>query len=92
MLKKLAGCVREYKKPSILTLIFIVGEVIIECIIPFLTADLVNSFTEDNGDISRVYILMPKTVPKSLYPIIFPVMVEPVMETKSPYSSTPPDT
>ncbi len=55
MLKKLAGCVREYKKPSILTLIFIVGEVIIECIIPFLTADLVNSFTEDNGDISRVW-------------------------------------
>ena len=55
MLKKLAGCVREYKKPSILTLIFIVGEVIIECIVPVLTADLVDSFTEDNGDISRVW-------------------------------------
>lgn len=42
MLKRLASCVREYKKPTILTLIFIVGEVIIETFIPFITADLVN--------------------------------------------------
>ncbi|MBE6563385.1 MAG: ABC transporter ATP-binding protein [Ruminococcaceae bacterium] len=42
MLKKLASCVREYKKPTILTLIFIVGEAIIETLIPFMTADLVN--------------------------------------------------
>lgn len=42
MIRKLAKCVREYKLPSILTLIFIVGEVVIECIIPFITANLVN--------------------------------------------------
>ena len=42
MIKRLASCVREYKKPSVLTLLFIVGEVIIECLIPFITADLVN--------------------------------------------------
>ena len=42
MLKRLASCVREYKKPTILTLIFIVCEVIIETFIPFITADLVN--------------------------------------------------
>ena len=42
MIKKLAGCVREYKLPSVLTFIFIVCEVIIECIIPFITANLVN--------------------------------------------------
>ncbi len=42
MIKKLAKSVREYKKPAILTLIFIVGEVIIECLIPFITANLVN--------------------------------------------------
>ena len=42
MIKKLAACVREYKLPSILTLIFIIGEVIIEVFIPFITADLVN--------------------------------------------------
>ena len=42
MIKKLAGCVREYKKPTILTLIFIVGEAFIETFIPFITANLVN--------------------------------------------------
>lgn len=42
MLKRLAGCVKEYKKPTILTLLFIVGEAIIEIFIPFITANLVN--------------------------------------------------
>lgn len=42
MIKRLASCIREYKKPSLLTLLFIVGEVIIECLIPFITANLVN--------------------------------------------------
>ena len=42
MIKRLASCIREYKKPSFLTLLFIVGEVIIECLIPFITANLVN--------------------------------------------------
>lgn len=43
MLKRLASCVREYKKPTVLTLLFIMGEAIIETFIPFITAELVNS-------------------------------------------------
>ena len=43
MIKKLSASVREYKAASLLTLIFIVGEVIIECFIPFITAQLVNN-------------------------------------------------
>ncbi len=43
MIKTLAKSIREYKLPSILTLIFIMGEVIIEAVIPFITADLVNN-------------------------------------------------
>lgn len=42
MLKRLSACIREYKKPTIITLALIVFEVIIECYIPFITADLVN--------------------------------------------------
>lgn len=42
MFKRLLGCVREFKKPTVLTLIFIVAESIIETLIPFITADLVN--------------------------------------------------
>ena len=43
MLKQLAKSVREYKTPAILTLIFIMGEVFLEVLIPFITADLVNA-------------------------------------------------
>lgn len=43
MIKTLAKSIREYKLPSILTLIFIMGEVVIEVLIPYITADLVNS-------------------------------------------------
>ena len=36
------GSVREFKKPTILTLLLIIGEVFIEVLIPFYTAELVN--------------------------------------------------
>ena len=42
MLKRLSACIREYKKPTIITLFLMVFEVIIECYIPSMTADLVN--------------------------------------------------
>ena len=42
MIKTLAKCIREYKKPSILAPVFVTGEVIMECIIPFVIANLVN--------------------------------------------------
>lgn len=42
MLKKLAQSIREYKLPSILTFIFITLEAVIECLIPFTTANLIN--------------------------------------------------
>ncbi len=43
MIKTLAKSIREYNLPSIITLIFIMGEVLIEVYIPFITADLVNN-------------------------------------------------
>ncbi len=43
MIRKLAKSIREYTIPSILTILFIVGEVLIECEIPYITAELVNS-------------------------------------------------
>lgn len=42
MLKKLAKCVGEYKFFAILTPIVMVGEVVIECLIPFITAKIIN--------------------------------------------------
>ncbi|MBQ7319581.1 MAG: ABC transporter ATP-binding protein [Clostridia bacterium] len=46
MLKTLAGCIREYKKASILTPLFVSIEVVIECIIPLLTAELITSIEQ----------------------------------------------
>ncbi len=43
MLKKLAGSIREYKRVTILTPVLITFEVIMECLIPFVTAELVNT-------------------------------------------------
>ena len=53
MIKKLAKCVREYKASSILTLIFIVGEALIETLIPFITARLINHIN-DGADITEI--------------------------------------
>ena len=54
MFKRLASCIREYKRPTILTLFFIVMEAVIECLIPFITADLVNRVQSGSDDMSRI--------------------------------------
>ena len=46
MVKRLARSIREYKRPTVLTLIFIVLEAVIEVFIPFITAELVNKISE----------------------------------------------
>lgn len=43
MIKRLLKCVREYKKPTFLTPVLMIGEVVCECIIPVITARLINS-------------------------------------------------
>ena len=49
MVRKILESVREFKKSSILTILFIVLEAIIECFLPFITAWLVNSIKEGNS-------------------------------------------
>ena len=41
MLKRLLSCIREYKTASILTLVFILGEAVMETLIPTNTAELI---------------------------------------------------
>ncbi len=49
LIKRLAGCIRQYKKQTALSPLFIALEVIIECIIPFVTAELVNQIQAGCG-------------------------------------------
>lgn len=55
MIKRLSACIREYKKQTILTPVCMVGEVVCECAIPLLTADLINSI--QNGCDLRTILL-----------------------------------
>ena len=59
MLKKLARCIREYKRPTILTLILMIGEAVVETLIPFVTATfLINRIQEDGKDLEIGHILL----------------------------------
>lgn len=46
-LKRILLCVREYKFQSFLSPLFILGEVVIECLIPFITAKLIDNIQND---------------------------------------------
>ncbi len=61
MIKQLAKSVREFKRPTILTMILMVGEAVIESIIPFITATyLINylSTTAQNGGTIEVWYVV----------------------------------
>ncbi|MBQ1212919.1 MAG: ABC transporter ATP-binding protein [Clostridia bacterium] len=49
MIKRLARCVGEFKKPAILTPLFIMGEAIIECLMPFIISNLINDIEAGCG-------------------------------------------
>ncbi len=60
MIKQLSASVREFKKPAILTLVFIIGEVFLEVLIPFITADLVNNIKAGipMGEVAKTGLLL----------------------------------
>ena len=54
MIKKIMQSIREYKLPTILTALFMVGEAIIECAIPFIIAKLINSIQVDSLEMTAI--------------------------------------
>ena len=48
MFQTVKRCLREYKSAALLTVLFIAGEAVIEAIIPFITAKLVDSFANNS--------------------------------------------
>ena len=69
MIKKLAGCVREYWLVSLLAPITVVGEVILEVIIPKLMADLID-FGINKGDMSYIWLTGAKLVTACLISLL----------------------
>jgi len=59
MLKRLAQSIREFKRYTLLTPLLMVGEVCMECLIPFVTAKLVNRIKQGCGlDVIGSYALL----------------------------------
>jgi len=52
MIKKLAKSIREYKKPAILTSLFVSLEVILDVLIPYFMADLIESVRGEKMDLT----------------------------------------
>lgn len=58
MVRRLAQSIREYKRPSMITLFLMVGESIIETLIPFIAANyLINVIRQDAENVDITYIL-----------------------------------
>lgn len=53
MIKRLAGCIRQYKKDSILTPLYVTMEVVLEVVIPLLMASLID-LGIDGGNMSYI--------------------------------------
>lgn len=53
MIRKVLKSLRQYWKPTLLTLFFIIGEVILEVLIPFITAAMVNNI-KAGADLSSI--------------------------------------
>ena len=73
MVKKLAKSIREYKLSSILTPIFVTGEVILEVLIPLLMADLVDKGVY-GGEMNTVYKIGLELVLCAILSLIFGVL------------------
>ena len=49
LIRKLMKSIRQYTKDTVLSLVFIIGEVILEVVIPFITAYMVNMIQDNAG-------------------------------------------
>ncbi len=58
MIRKLSKCIREFKLPSILSALFVTLEVVFECLIPFIIAQLVNAIVKDGATIELAQLLI----------------------------------
>jgi ATP-binding cassette subfamily B protein len=70
MIKTLAKHIKEYTLPSILTPIFMIGEVIMEMIIPLMMASIVNDGIE-KGNTKHIYIMGALMVVATLISLLF---------------------
>lgn len=70
MLKTLAAEIKEYKLPSIITPLFMIGEVVMEMIIPLMMASIVNDGI-NQGDSQHIYTMGALMIAATLISLFF---------------------
>ncbi|MBQ9012204.1 MAG: ABC transporter ATP-binding protein, partial [Bacilli bacterium] len=73
MLETLASHIKEYKKTSILAPIYVVGEVILELLIPFLMASIIDDGVS-KGNMKHVFIVGSIMILLSLFSLLFGIL------------------
>lgn len=73
MIKRLAGCVRQYKRDAVLTPVFVILEVIMEVFIPFLMAYLID-YGIDEGNMSVIWKIGTALILSTIVALAFGVL------------------
>ena len=73
MLKTLGAHIREFKKDSILTPVFMIGEVIMETIIPLLMASIIDDGVQA-GDMNHIYLIGVLMIVTALFSLTFGIL------------------
>lgn len=73
MLKTLGAQIKEYKKPSILTPIFMLAEVLMEMIIPLMMASIIDNGVEV-GNMKHIYLMGGGMVVAALFSLTFGIL------------------
>ena len=73
MLKTLGAHIREFKKDSILTPVFMIGEVIMETIIPLLMASIIDDGVQA-GNMNHIYLIGVLMIVTALFSLTFGIL------------------
>lgn len=71
MIKTLLNSLREYKKDAIKTPIIVIGEVIMECLIPFVIAKFINKLQAGNVTVKDIWIYGISLLVMAIVSLIF---------------------
>lgn len=73
MIRKILSCLKQYKKDTVLTLVFILGEVTLEVLIPFITASMVNGI-KAGADIADILNTGSLMIAAAMFSLLFGVL------------------
>ena len=74
MVKELSKSIRQYKKSTILSPLFVFLEVIMECILPFIMSGLIDEMKSPNCELNTIYIYAAILVAMAFLSLLFGIL------------------